>query len=227
MNVVALPILLSGFTTQAGIIIAVGAQNAFIIRQGVARSHILPIIVICIAADMMLISLGTQGMGQIVTSHTAVLTALTWLGALVLALYGVMAFRRVYRRVRTLRQSADGSTVAQGTTSSSADTAGTTTPAAENSLKSVVMQCLGFTFLNPGVYLDTIVLLGGIATTYGAHLKWSFATGAMLCSIVWFILLGLMSSKMSRLFRSDYAWIILDSIIGVTMILLACHMVLR
>ena len=94
-----------------------------------------------------------------------------------------------------------------------------------SSLRSAIMQCLGFTFLNPSVYLYTIVLLGGIAATYGSQLKWSFASGAMMCSFVWFILLGLMSSKMSRLLRSDAAWSALDSLIGLTMLLPARYMI--
>ncbi len=249
MNFALLPVIVSGFTTQAGIIVAVGAQNAFIIRQGIARSHILPIIVICIAADMTLISVGTQGMGQIIATNAGLLTVLTWLGAGVLGSYGIMAFARVWRRVRSMHvvssvADATGTATVSRAFISSADRPNSATSTRletsgaplgqptnmvreRQSLKSTIMQCLGFTFLNPGVYLDTIVLLGGIAATYGSHLKWSFAAGAMMCSFVWFILLGLMSTKMSRLFRSDLAWVILDSLIGVTMVLLAGHMILR
>lgn len=243
MNLLSLPILMSGFTTQAGIIVAVGAQNAFIIRQGIARSHMLPIIVICIAADLTLISVGTQGMGRIVTSHAAVLTALTWLGAAVLAAYGAMAFHRVLRRLHDMRHArvarrvvvpqSDGTVAIAQTSADVGPKVRVTTVMPEDqtdetsSLKSAIMQCLGFTFLNPGVYLDTVVLLGGIAATYGADFKWDFASGAMLCSVTWFTLLGLMSTKMSRLFRSDTAWVILDSVIGVTMVVLACHMVIH
>ena len=237
MNIFALPVLLAGFTSQAGIIVAVGAQNAFIIRQGVARSHVPQIIAVCIAADMLLISLGTQGMSSMVTGHPTALKVLTWLGAAVLLMYGIMAFIRVGHRVRSLllTRRVSGSVAHAGIGGPgmpASDTPGGVGrmeqhQAESSSLKRAMLLCLGFTFLNPGVYLDTIVLLGGIAATYGEPLKWSFATGAMMCSVVWFLLLGLLSTSMSRLFNSAKAWMVLDTIIGITMVLLAVHLVVR
>ena len=224
MNFFALPALVAGFTSQAGIIVAVGAQNAFIIRQGVARSHVPQILAICIGADLLMISLGTEGMSNVVTGHPAVLKALTWLGAAVLLIYGIMAFIRVFGRVRGLFASTRASHT--GMVTQLSQSASEQHPGNSNSLKKTVLLCLGFTFLNPGVYVDSLVLLGSIAVTYGA-LKWSFAAGAMMCSVVWFILLGLLSATMSRIFSSARAWIILDSVIGVTMMLLAVHLVLR
>jgi L-lysine exporter family protein LysE/ArgO len=96
----------------------------------------------------------------------------------------------------------------------------------QSPLRTDVMACLGFTFLNPNVYLDTIVLMGGLAATYGATLKWSFAAGAILCSVLWFTLLGALSVTMSRLFHSTQAWIALDSVIGVAMVLISLHLAL-
>ena len=255
MNALALPILLAGFTSQASIIVAVGAQNAFIIRQGIMRSHIPQIIAICIGADAVLISLGTQGMGSMVMGHPVAMKALTWLGAAMLFAYGIMAFMRVARRLKRVLPSwqmqRSGNTAnpaavlgfsrtAAAAASDvdrngqallqSGSAAGNTTSGigdAQPSLKSALLMCLGFTFLNPGVYLDTIVLLGGLAATYGETLKWSFAVGAIMCSVVWFVLLGTLSTKMSRLFTSNRAWLVLDTIIGITMVLLSVHLVLR
>ncbi|MCH4210062.1 LysE/ArgO family amino acid transporter [Bifidobacterium sp.] len=225
MNFLVFPILVAGFSSQAGIIVAVGAQNAFIIRQGIMRSYIPQILAICIGADVLLIGLGTQGMSSVVTSHPAAMAVFTWLGAALLLGYGIMAFARVCRRARTMSLARRGM-LADG--SAGAIVAGGEIKAPkESSLKRTLMLCLGFTFLNPSVYLDTFVLLGGIAATYGGALKWSFAMGAMCCSVVWFLLLGLLSSKMSRLFNNDCAWLVLDAIIGITMVLLSIHLAMR
>ncbi|MFT8638391.1 MAG: LysE family transporter [Bifidobacterium sp.] len=269
-----LSILIAGFTSQAGIIVAVGAQNAFIIRQGIARAYVPQILTICIGADIVLISLGTAGMGSMVSAHPEVLKALTLVGAFVLLIYGFSAFKRVFetlmrlknrlrmRKARAMalagggslddrelrgsnddggdgsqRNVADSMTVQSASSlrgSASASIAGSVESSgnefqqgAQTTLRKSLLACLGFTFLNPGVYLDSLVLLGGIAASYGAGLKWSFAAGAMLCSVVWFISLGFLSSKMSKLFKNEYAWLVLDIIIGIMMIFIAAHLALR
>ena len=239
MSIAALPILLTGFTSQASLIVAVGAQNAFVIRQGIARSHVPAIVGICIAADAILVTLGTRGMGVVVESHPSALSALTWIGAAVLMLYAILAFKRVFVRVRALRRAAiaerrhGGSDIsatdAAGADTAAADTAATSAAATnmeQSPLRTDILACLGVTFLNPNVYLDAIVLMGGLAATYGATLKWSFAAGAILCSILWFTLLGALSATMSRLFHSTQAWIALDSVIGIAMVLISVHLAL-
>ncbi|KAE8126941.1 amino acid transporter [Bifidobacterium tibiigranuli] len=239
MSIAALPILLTGFTSQASLIVAVGAQNAFVIRQGIARSHVPAIVGICIAADAILVTLGTRGMGVVVESHPSALSALTWIGAAVLMLYAILAFKRVFVRVRALRRAAiaerrhGGSDIsatdAAGADTAAADTAATSAAATnmeQSPLRTDILACLGVTFLNPNVYLDAIVLMGGLAATYGATLKWSFAAGAILCSILWFTLLGALSATMSRLFNSAQAWIALDSVIGIAMVLISVHLAL-
>jgi L-lysine exporter family protein LysE/ArgO len=244
MNSLFLPIIISGFLSQAGLIVAVGAQNTFIIRQGIARSHVPAILMICIAADLLMITLGTQGMGQIVQSHPLVIKGLTWAGAAVLLLYGIFGFRRAWIQLRAMRAerrrmpgeaTGDGFTVEQagndgapvGASEQGGSSSEVAMKPAQTSLKKSVLSCLGFTFLNPSVYLDSIVLLGSIAATYGSDLRWSFATGAMLCSVVWFLLLGFVSSKMAKLFNNRLAWIALDTTIGIVMVLLAAHLVLQ
>ena len=170
--------------------------------------------------------------------------------------YGVMAFMRVARRLKSMlpawqmQRSAGTAAVAavgfthaanrsdesiasngSGHVDSRAVDQSSIQPSrsgdVQPSLSSALLMCLGFTFLNPGVYLDTVVLLGGLAATYGETLKWSFAVGAIMCSVVWFMLLGTLSTKMSRLFTSDRAWLVLDTVIGVTMLILSMHLVLR
>lgn len=239
MSIAALPILLTGFTSQASLIVAVGAQNAFVIRQGIARSHVPAIVGICIAADAILVTLGTRGMGVVVESHPSALSALTWIGAAVLMLYAILAFKRVFVRVRALRRAAiaerrHGGSDISATDAAEADTAAADTAATsaaatnmeQSPLRTDILACLGVTFLNPNVYLDAIVLMGGLAATYGATLKWSFAAGAILCSILWFTLLGALSATMSRLFNSAQAWIALDSVIGIAMVLISVHLAL-
>jgi L-lysine exporter family protein LysE/ArgO len=237
MDIAALPILLTGFTSQASLIVAVGAQNAFVIRQGIARSHVPAIVGICIAADAILVTLGTRGMGVVVESHPSALSALTWIGAAVLMLYAILAFKRVFVRVRALRRAAiaerrHGGSDISATDAAEADTAAADTAATgtaatnteQSPLHTDILACLGVTFLNPNVYLDAIVLMGGLAATYGATLKWSFGAGAILCSILWFTLLGALSATMSRLFNSVQAWIALDSVIGIAMVLISIHL---
>jgi L-lysine exporter family protein LysE/ArgO len=239
MDIAALPILLTGFTSQASLIVAVGAQNAFVIRQGIARSHVPAIVGICIAADAILVTLGTRGMGVVVESHPSALSALTWIGAAVLMLYAILAFKRVFVRVRALRRAAiaerrhGGSDISAtdaaiaGTVAAGTAATGTAATNTEQSpLHTDILACLGVTFLNPNVYLDAIVLMGGLAATYGATLKWSFAAGAILCSVLWFTLLGALSATMSRLFNSAQAWIALDSVIGIAMVLISVHLAL-
>ncbi|WP_415830709.1 LysE/ArgO family amino acid transporter, partial [Janibacter anophelis] len=152
--------MLTGLT----LIVAIGAQNAFVLRQGIRREHLGPVVLICIAADAMLIGLGTAGVGALVSGHPGLVRVVTWLGAAYLVGYGLVALRRAARPEGMVA----------------------TAPASRGS---VVATTLAITFLNPHVYLDTVLMLGSIANGHGDQ-RWAFAGGAAVGSAVWFTALG-------------------------------------
>lgn len=189
---------LAGMLTGLTLIIAIGAQNAFVLRQGIRREHLLPVVLICITADAALIGLGTVGVGAIVSSHPTLVQVVTWAGAAYLVAYGLLALRRAARP--------------QGLTA--------TAPASRGS---VVLTTLAITLLNPHVYLDTVLMLGSIANGFGPQ-RWTFAVGAMVGSLVWFTGLGLGARALAAPLARPRTWRVLDGVIGVTMIALAVRL---
>lgn len=193
---------LQGFLTCLGLIVAIGAQNAFVLRQGVRREHILVVVVLCAAADAVLISAGVAGLGPLVAAHPMALTVTRYAGAAFLAALGVAAAVRAARGSAGLQPDGDG--------------AGSRTAA--------VLACLGFTFLNPHVYLD-MVLLGSLAGQHG-EARWLFAVGAASASVLWFSALGLGATRLRPLFARPAAWRLLDAVIALVMLGLAGSLVL-
>jgi L-lysine exporter family protein LysE/ArgO len=190
-----LALALPGFGLGLSLIIAIGAQNAFVLRQGIRRSHVLVVVLICALSDAALIALGVAGMGAVVDRAPLVLTLVRWLGAAFLIGYGVLAARRAWRPGTLAAASGGG-----------------------GSLASVAATCLAFTWLNPHVYLDTVLLLGSLANTHGPTGRWVFGAGAIVASGVWFTLLGYGARRLSGLFARPMAWRLLDGAIAVTMI---------
>lgn len=185
---------LSGFGTGAGLIIAIGAQNAFVLRQGLLRQFVLPVVLVCILGDVLCISAGVAGMGAVIKANAWMLELFRWGGAVFLAVYGFMAAKRAWTGGSALQ--------------ASGETAG--------SLAKVLTACLAFTFLNPHVYLDTVVLLGSIAAQYGES-RWIFAAGAIVASVVWFTGLGFGARLLQPFFANPKAWQVLDGLIAVVM----------
>ena len=185
---------LSGFGTGAGLIVAIGAQNAFVLRQGLLRQFVLPVVLVCIFGDVLCISAGVAGMGAVVKVNAWLMELFRWGGAAFLAVYGAMAARRAWTGGSALQ--AGGETAA--------------------SLAKAVTACLAFTFLNPHVYLDTVVLLGSIAAQYG-DARWVFAAGAIAASVVWFTGLGFGARLLQPVFANPKAWQVLDGLIAVVM----------
>jgi L-lysine exporter family protein LysE/ArgO len=196
--------LLSGFTTGATLIIAIGAQNAFVLRQGLRREHVLPIVAVCALSDIVLIALGVAGVGALVEAAPVALTIVTITGALFLLAYAAFAARRAFRP-KGLEAGAAVST----------------------SLATAVLTAIALTWLNPHVYLDTVLLLGSLAATHGPDGKWVFAVGAAAASVVWFTALGYGARLLSRVFARPLAWRILDGIIALVMVALAVMLLLR
>lgn len=192
---------LAGLLTGLTLIVAIGAQNAFVLRQGVRREHLVPVVLICIAADALLIGLGTAGVGAVVTARPGLVTVVSWLGAAYLTGYGLLALRRA-ARPEALRASTN------------------------TSRGSVIATTLAITFLNPHVYLDTVLMLGSIANGHGEQ-RWAFAGGAALGSALWFSALGLGARALAGPLGRPGTWRVLDAVIGVTMIGLALLLLTR
>ena len=188
--------LLIGFATGLTLIVAIGAQNAFILRQGIRREHVLPVVAICTVSDMALMAAGVAGFGALVTAHPQVVTLARFGGAAFLIVYGMLAARRAWRP--------------SGLTPSEAG---------PSRLAGVVLTCLAFTFLNPHVYLDTVVLIGALSNEHRDG-RWLFGVGAAVASAVWFTTLGFGAGRLRGLFARPAAWRILDGLIAMTMIAL-------
>ncbi|WP_370585564.1 LysE/ArgO family amino acid transporter [Nocardia sp. XZ_19_231] len=195
---------LSGLGFGLSLIVAIGAQNAFVLRQGVRGQHVLPVIAVCAVSDIVLIGAGVAGFGTVVESFPAVLTVARYAGAAFLVGYALLAVRRALGS-STLIAEAAGASVAVGAS---------------------VLTCLALTWLNPHVYLDTLVLLGSFASTYATPDRWFLAAGAMLASVVWFAALGYGARRLGPLFARPIAWRVLDSLIALVMLALAIGLLL-
>ncbi|NEM89959.1 LysE/ArgO family amino acid transporter [Galbitalea soli] len=196
-------IALAGAGFGFSLIVAIGAQNAFVLRQGLRREHIAVVILICAASDAVLISVGVGGLGSLLQLAPWLLTVMRVVGAGFLLVYGALAARRALRPAVL-------STDASGARASTLAVAGT---------------ALALTWLNPHVYLDTIVLLGSVAATHGAD-RWWFGAGAALASVVWFTGLGLGARLLRPVFARPGAWRVLDALVAAVMLTIAATLLL-
>lgn len=187
-----------GFALGGSLIVAIGAQNAFVLRQGLRREHVAAIVVFCIVADALLMLAGIAGLASVLGHRPQLARALTLGGAAFLAVYGLRALRRA-QRPQALRVADDG----RGVT-----------------LAAALAQCAAFTLLNPHVYLDTVLLVGSVGGRLGGMRGW-FAAGAVLASTLWFTALGFGARLLAPLFARPRAWQELDALIGVVMLALA------
>ncbi|MFG2981239.1 LysE/ArgO family amino acid transporter [Streptomyces sp. NPDC048258] len=188
---------LAGFGTGLSLIVAIGAQNAFVLRQGARRHAVLAVVAICAVSDALLIALGVAGVGAFVTAWPAALTVVGLAGGGFLICYGVLAARRVLRPAPGSALSAEGATAGSG--------------------RRAVLTCLAMTWLNPHVYLDTVLLLGSLAADRG-DLRWAFGIGAGLASLTWFGTLGYGARLLSGLLARPAAWRVLDGLVAATMV---------
>jgi L-lysine exporter family protein LysE/ArgO len=222
---------LSGLGLMYSLIIAVGAQNVFVLRQGLRREHVLPVVLICAASDAALVLVGTAGLGFLIAELPWLIVTARWLGGISLVVYGILAARRAWRSegetlVADAAQASgsspeSGSSPAAGPgTAIDAGTATLTRPR----LAPVLIATLAFTFLNPNVYLDTVLLIGSIAATHG-DARWVFAAGAILGSITWFFALGFGARHLGRWLRTPRAWRILDTVIAALLVVMGVLLV--
>jgi len=191
---------LPGFFAGLGLIVAIGAQNAFVIRQGLSRQHVFVVVAICAIADATLIALGIAGLGAIIQGLPWLLEGVRWFGVAYLTWFGIKSIRSAFKN-------------------EAMDTSGAQT----TSLKKSVLAVLGFTFLNPHVYLDTVILLGSISNQF-ADDRWIFGFGAMTASIVWFSAIGFGARAASRFMSKPIFWRVLDSLIAFVMFFIAFYL---
>jgi L-lysine exporter family protein LysE/ArgO len=185
---------ITGFLSGSALIIAIGAQNSFVLRQGIRREHVLPIVLVCAGADALLIAAGIAGLGALIWSAPSVLEVTRYGGSAFLLTYGLIAVRRAFHP-HLLTVDSDTGT----------------------SLKAAMATCLAFTFLNPHVYLDTVILLGSLANQCRGSGRWFFGGGAVVASFVWFFALGYGARLLGPLFSKTVSWRILDSLIALIM----------
>ncbi|MFE7031097.1 LysE/ArgO family amino acid transporter [Streptomyces sp. NPDC057621] len=218
----ALTATAAGFGTGLSLIVAIGAQNAFVLRQGVRRDAVFAVVAICALSDAALIALGVGGVGAVVVAWPSVLTAVGLVGGLFLIGYGCLAARRVLKpSALTLEPGSAGSAGASG----AAGVAGLAGMAGSgSSRRRAVLTCLAMTWLNPHVYLDTVFLLGSIAADRGPW-RWTFGLGAVAASLVWFAALGFGARLLSPLLARPSAWRVLDALIAATMIVLGATLI--
>lgn len=195
--------LASGFGMGISLIAAIGAQNAFVLRQGIRREWVLPIVAICALSDAILIALGIAGIGFVVEEMPIALEILRWAGATFLIGYGLLAARRAFARRRLDTSAAGGATPLWG----------------------AVATCLALTWLNPHVYLDTVLLLGSVASSHGDIGRWLFGAGAVAASVVWFTALGFGARLLRSVFAKPRSWRVLDGVIAVVMLALAVQLI--
>ena len=190
---------ISGYLVALGLIAAIGAQNAFVLRQGLRREHVGIIVLFCAAADAILIAAGVMGMAQALGERAGLAQALALAGAAFLTYYGWQALRRAVGTHRLqAKQGGDGM-----------------------SRRAALLQVAAFTLLNPHVYLDTVLLMGSIGAQQAAPMRSWFVLGASTASVCWFSLLGFGSRRLAPWFARPRAWQILDALIAVTMFTLA------
>ena len=185
---------LQGFGVGAGLIAALGAQNAFVLVQGIRQNYHGVVALICICCDVVLISAGTGGVGALVASQGAVAQWMAWIGAGFLFAYGAGSFRSALRGNGLILREQQ-----------------------RLSRKEAVITTLAVTLLNPHVYLDTVLLLGGISSQFKGWGRLAFAAGAACASVVWFSCLSLGGRLLAPFFRDPRSWRMLDILMGITM----------
>ena len=195
--------VLAGFLSGATLIIAIGAQNAYVLRQGLRREYVLPIVLVCAISDIVLITVGVAGLGALVSAAPVVLEIVKWVGAAFLVGYAIFAIRRAARPQALVPDAGGGASLAKA-----------------------VITAVALTWLNPHVYLDTVVLLGSLSTSHGPDGRWWFAAGAAAASILWFTGLGFGARLLGRLFARPASWRVLDLVIAAVMLGLAVKLLL-
>lgn len=196
--------VIAGFFSGAALIIAIGAQNAFVLRQGIRREHVLPIVAVCALSDAILIALGVAGIGTLVTAAPLILEIIRWAGVLFLVGYAIVAARRAIRPNALVVGGSDAI-----------------------SRTAAIATVLALTWLNPHVYLDTVLLMGTAASAQAPAVRPIFASGAATASFTWFAALGYGARLLKPVFARPMAWRVLDAFVGIVMLTLAASLLMH
>ena len=191
---------LVGAGSGLSLIVAIGAQNAFVLRQGIRREHVLPVVLICGLTDAVLEFLGVAGIGFVIERAPLLLEVVRWGGVVFLLWYAWSALRRALRPAALEAGAAESAT-----------------------LRQTVTACLAITLLNPHVYLDTMVLMGSLGNAQGDPDRWWFVLGGAAASLCWFFVLGYGARALTRFFATPRSWRILDSVVALTMLVIAAR----
>jgi L-lysine exporter family protein LysE/ArgO len=191
----------SGFLTSLALIVPIGAQNAFVLKLGLMRQHVLVIALLCGFMDAALILLGVTFAGATLGQYGWALLGVKYVGVAFLVVYGFRAFLTAYRHAQPMAEAPLNQTI---------------------SIKTAVATALGFTLLNPHVYLDTVLLIGGISVQYKPN-QYDYATGALIASFTWFLTLGFGARLLRPLFAKARTWVVLEVVIGLLMWSIAYH----
>ncbi len=198
------PAFFEGFALGAGLIVAIGSQNAFVLRQGLKREHVFAVAGLCFGIDVVLIALGAGGFASLIAGIEGATDLIAWAGAIFLFFYGLRAFHGAIKpgtlEARNARNTGTG-------------------------LRAAALTAMALSLLNPHVYLDTVVLIGGLAAQYQPGPRAAFALGAMAASLVWFFGLGYGAGKLAPVFAKPNAWRLLDIAIGCVMWTIAVGLV--
>ncbi len=192
----------AGLMTGAALIIAIGPQNVLVLRTGVARRHVVSVLAVCTVSDLILITAGVAGLGALVSGHPMLVTVATLVGGGYVIVLGLLAARR-----------------------SLAPSAMTITSGGIGGRWATIGTALALTWLNPHVYLDTVLTLGAIANSHGPEGKWQFALGAGIASVIWFAALALAAVKLAPLFARPRAWRILDGVVAAIMLTIGVSLI--
>lgn len=195
---------LSGFGTSIGLIAAIGAQNAFVLKQGILRNHLFLVAFLCVLFDALLMSVGVAGFGVFITSSTILMSIAKWTGVIFLSFYAAKSFKNAFSKngVITLDSSAK-----------------------PISLKKTIGILLAITFLNPHVYIDTCLLIGTIGSNFPGEQRITFTIGAIVASFIWFFSLTYLGKALAPLFEKRISWQILETFTGLLMLSLAIMLV--
>ena len=193
--------LIQGYLTSFSLILAIGSQNAFVLRQGIRREHVLAGVAVCAISDAVLISFGVAGFGAVAAALPWLVPAMRWFGAAFLAWYGLQRFLAARKGGEALMPAADKPTP----------------------LSKVLLTCVVLTWANPHVYLDTMVLIGSISTHY-VPFEGAFGVGAAAASLSFFALLGFGARLLAPLFATPRAWVVLECVVGLTMWIIAASL---
>lgn len=235
-------IIIAGFLLGISLIVAIGPQNALVIRQGIKRQALIAVMTVCILSDIILMSAGTAGMGVLIERAPSALTILKWLGVAYLAWFGYSCFKDAINmkdQALVVTDSEETHWPSQQTAATPAPTQSAVTTKVQTMPQTKVtshpvptwlkpvLAALAFTWLNPATYIDTLVMIGGMANQYGVTNKWLFNFGAISASFLWFPLLGFGAAKFSSILSQPKAWRFINVAIGCIMVCMCIRLILH